>query len=431
MAVNKSQKIQGFETLSEGQQKVVLKVIEGSNVFFTGAAGTGKSFLVTFLLNTVLRKRYNVYKTASTGAAAMGIGGNTIHSFAGIGIGQQPAAEIALKMSRARKTRIQGCEILFIDEMSMLSGNILGLIDEVFQRVRACPMPMGGIQVVACGDFLQLPPVNTSEKFAFDAPCFDRIFHPVHGIVVLDKVYRQDSGPFLEALSKARVGICDPNWANLLNGSEYKRPPDHITPVQLHSVRRAVDVVNEEELAKIPGRPSVFKAKDSGNIEQLERSCIAPSILFLKVGAQVMAVKNISEQGIFNGMQGCVVAIDEEAVLVKVRFNDGSVRELTRHLFELSEQNQVIASREQVPLIMAWAITIHKCQGMTLDYADIHLKDTFEYGQAYAALSRVRSVAGMRVTGFAPEKIRAHPAALKFYADRERYVDRKPEDVPQ
>ena len=407
--------------LSDEQRDIARQIIETRKCFLiTGNAGTGKSFLLNWL-----RSRLTMQITASTGIAALQIKGGTVHSWAGLGIGTKSAGWIVenlieKKVKYRDKTfdRIKDCQRLVIDEVSMLSAEMIDLLDNVCCIVRENEEPFGGIQVIFVGDFLQLPPVTKDKEesnFAFEATAWEAADTKVF---LLTKVFRQEEELFARVLNKIRFDEIDEEVEGFLR-SRYEaidEDPEH-PPVILHTHNHGCDRVNRIELRKISGEEKTFKADDGGKhagfIAQLDKDCMAPKILTLKRGARVMLLVNLNpSEGLVNGSLGFVR--DWDAFGVTVEFDNGVTQVLDQETWSYMKGDDVLATRSQYPLRLAWAITIHKSQGMTLAKVEAHLDQCFADGQAYVALSRAQTSAGLFLRGKGVS-ISANKKAVDFY----------------
>jgi ATP-dependent DNA helicase PIF1 len=409
--------------LSPEQESCITAALRGDNILITGSAGTGKS---TILREMQKRLPGDLPITASTGIAAINVGGMTLHSWAGIGIGEGTAEEIAKRLIDRKGDaywRIKNHTRLAIDEISMISGRLFNLLDGVFQAVRKNGKPFGGLQLILFGDFLQLPPVikNLQEeeegKFAFQSKSWTEAKIKV---AMLTKVWRQSDQLFSTALNEIRVGEPSEAARALLNARWHQQDADtSIRPIIVHTHNIDVDQINEEHLSKIDLPPEIYQSVDKGfpgPLAILQKNCLAPETLRLKVGAQVMLLKNLDIlNGFGNGSMGTITEFSAGLRLPMVRFTNGKTLTIDHADFEMKDGQTVLASRNQIPLRLAWAITAHKSQGMTLDKIEVHLEKVFEDGQAYVALSRARTADGLYIQSGSKKNIRANKAAVEFY----------------
>lgn len=536
--------------LSEEQNRVIhLVADERRNIFFTGAAGTGKSVLLRRIINDlrhIERREGAIAVTASTGLAACNIGGNTLHSFCGIALGREPVDKLVKKVRQNRQAlkRWRNVRVLIIDEISMIDGGLFDKVEEIARVIKNNSLPFGGIQLIATGDFFQLPPVfkndvdiygndisngDTQGKLAFQANSWSSV---INVTVELKKIFRQQDDHFSRMLNSIREGhVTDEITTEFRSLSRPLQVPDGITPTELYPLRRDVDSSNGAMMRKLPGEAHTFTAVDTYNTEQAKRfrilgNLICPEATSLKVGAQVMLIKNMDET-LVNGSLGKVLGfmneitfglvkalpeahaekvisgaitaedgvdayledlealkntkeaestaldaenqlelaitqvleleddpygipedfekIDEESgyevnwsrkknLIEKlqktaashgkqwpyVRFilPDGTTRDILVQAESWVIENfdgKVEASRSQVPLMLAWALSIHKSQGQTLSWVRVDLRKIFECGQAYVALSRAVNMDGLQVLGFQPSKVRVHADVVEFY----------------
>ena len=421
--------------LSEKQQKVVDLFLQGKNLFISGGAGCGKSYLLNYLKRNFSNQGLEI--TASTGIASVNIGGSTIHSWAGIGLANQPIEQIIEniflpKFSKVRRKIIK-TKALAIDEISMISCNVLEILDQVFKAVRGNEKPMGGMQMLFFGDFLQLPPVNRdndSSNFCFNSKIWEELdFYNI----ILDKIFRQSDEKFIRLLNNLRFGIVDDQDKKILE-SRIKIIDNNsaIQPTILTTHNAKVEFVNNKHLKNIPNPEQVFQAEYKGDIykiEFLKKNCIAYQSLKLKVGAQVMMIKNtLQKEGIINGSLGIVKEFSTKKLYPIVEFANGktftiSPEEWVLEKFDSETRvSKIEASISQVPLILAWAITIHKSQGLTLDKISCDLSDSFSPGQSYVALSRARNLEGVFIESLNFSKINADANAINFYKKIKNYA---------
>lgn len=429
-------------SLNAEQTAAFEAVKSGKNIFLTGPAGAGKSFLIQHLVRWFADNGKPLAVTALTGCAALLLGNKakTLHSWAGIGLGRESADALAATILKkpASKSRWRRTAAVIIDEISMMTPELFEKLDAIGRKVRANNAPWGGIQLIVCGDFFQLPPVSKGlsgelpGRFAFESPQWREA-----GLVpvVLKKIERQTDSGFQTLLNECRVGMPSAATIALLKsrqGQDWKARL--IRPTLLFSRNADVDMVNERNIAALAKpihtyeartvlmRPADDPALEMPTGEMLERLVSrldndAPytSMLELCVGAQVMLLTNLDlEGGLANGSRGVVVDFVPESGDPIVQFLVGEPRTITRHSWESPECAAL--HREQIPLRVAYAITIHKSQGATLDCALVDIgTSTFEYGQAYVALSRVRDLESLYVHSLVPSKIRAHPTVVRFY----------------
>mmetsp|Transcript_38965 Transcript_38965/g.62447 ORF Transcript_38965/g.62447 Transcript_38965/m.62447 type:complete len:520 (-) Transcript_38965:118-1677(-) len=364
--------------------------------------------------------------------AAVNIGGRTLHSFAGIGFGKEPVKTLLQRVRRSRRTmmRWQNSKVLIVDEVSMIESGLFDKIEQIARDVRGeHDKPFGGLQVILCGDFLQLPPVSMNMKFAFEARSWRSC---VTHEIVLTKVFRQKNQKLVKILNDLRMGSCNAESEKLLRSCLNKKLSieDGIEPTRLYPNKRSVKRENEERMEMLRTEEHVFMAEDSGNqmhLNNLQKNCPAPAVLRLKEKAQVMLLKNLDfEKGLVNGSRGVVTGYttqkfqDEdgktsEEIVPIVRFFSGVECSVGPEEWKISSGEETMASRVQIPLVAAWALTIHKCQGMTIDKATMSLADCFEFGQLYVAVSRIRSLDGLSLTSFDRSKVKAHPKVKEYY----------------
>lgn len=375
----------------------------GHNVFLTGAAGTGKTYLINRFIRHAREHGIVVAVTASTGIAATHIGGMTIHSWSGMGIRDTLTDEdIDTIVSREYLAkRFAKTNILIIDEISMLSGAFLANLDRLLRSTRFSQEPFGGIQVVLVGDFFQLPPVSRGIdiEFAFEnsawrtfrlAICVLTIQYRQVGEKIGDELYSPED-PLLQILNEIRAGeISEQSHQLLVSRNIPVTTEDH---TELFTRNISVDTYNSDRLNQIRDDTFVFEMQSKWAeklVEALKKWCLAPDTLVLKKWARVMFVKNNFEAGYVNGSIGHVVGRYESLPIVELQ--DGT-RIIADHMdWSIEENGKIKATIVQIPLRLAWAITVHKSQGMTLDTAVMDLSDAFVRGQGYVALSRVRSL---------------------------------------
>lgn len=399
------------------QEKALEYLMSGRNVFLTGPAGSGKTFVLNEFIQRLKAKGKTVAITASTGIAGTHLGGITIHSWSGIGIkdslSEYDLDELSQKEHLHRRFKIT--DVLIIDEISMLHSYRLDMVDQVLRTITDVDRPFGGIQVVLAGDFFQLPPIqrnSTATFFAFESSAWDVLNLAV---CYLDTVFRQSNDPLLQVLSEIRSGKISEESGELLQERMNTEPPDHITPTRLYTHNIDVDAVNKKELDQLSGVCEVFAMTSKGrkaDVEILKKNCLAPEQLELKVGAQVMFVKNNLPEGYVNGTLGTVTGFEYGQPVVETV--EG--KEVTAQVdtWAMEKGGEVKAEIRQLPLRLAWAITVHKSQGMTLDVVDVDLSKSFAAGMGYVALSRVKSLSGLHIRGINQRALTVDPLVLQY-----------------
>jgi ATP-dependent exoDNAse (exonuclease V) alpha subunit len=413
--------------LNPEQAAAKARLDSGQNVFLTGVAGTGKTRTLNAWLHGRDPVEYAV--TASTGIAATHLNGQTVHRWSGCGIGDKTAEQIAASYWWREKVmgHIAAAKALVIDEVSMLDGIMFELIERLCALARGSSAPFGGIQVVLVGDMGQLAPVEGETKgFPFETDAWHNA-----GIetVELKRVMRQQDESFARVLWSVRDGSLSPEGYELLARRVRAYDPEQVGAVRLMTHNNRVDEVNAKHLDAIPGESVLLKAYERGegeSVEWMEKNCLAPRELRLKVGARVMAVKNSPGGGFVNGHLGWVVAIEPEGLdpAVTVKFDhEDNPRRVLRETWERKQVvtehgrtfEKTLALRVQFPLRLAWAITVHKSQGMTLDKVSVDLRSCFAPGQAYVALSRARTLEGLNIEEWkGPASIIVHETVAKF-----------------
>ena len=402
--------------ITEEQKRVLDAVISGKNVFFTGSAGTGKSFLLRRIIAALPPDV--TMATASTGVAACHIGGITLHQFAGIGLGTgtlERCYQMAARNSSASLWR--RTKHLIIDEISMVEADYFDKIEAVARYIRRNERPFGGMQLVLCGDFFQLPPVSGRDKkakFCFQSSAWEKC---VHFNFELQQVHRQKDPEFIKILNSIRIGrVTDDIAATLKATAKQKIENNGILATRLCSHVNEAEEINEFQLNELQGESKVYVAQDSdqSSTPTLNQQLTAPGKLLLKVGAQVMLLKNINvANGLVNGARGVVIKFADNVPVVQ--FKSGTQYHAKLEKWSLKTSIGSVIHRKQVPLKLAWAFSIHKSQGLTLDCVEMCLARAFDAGQSYVALSRAQSLQSLRVLDFSNQQVWAHSEVLMFY----------------
>lgn len=397
------------------QELALAILLSGRSALLTGAAGTGKTHLLNTFIAQARKRGKKVSVTATTGLAATHLGGNTIHSWSGIGVNDHLPNNFFERLSKTRRDVISKTDVLIIDEISMLHDFRLDMIDRVLRTVRENDQPFGGIQLVMSGDFFQLPPVNRPNEQGGGFVVYSDAWQELQpAVLYLERQYRQNDEQLLEILTALRTGDVRRRHVEALLARTKIEPPDgDIT--ELHTVNVDVDDINIQKLAELPGEERSYQQTTTGSkiyVENLQRSVLAPENLVIKLGALVMAVKNSPQKLYANGSIGTVVDFEPLTEYPVVEFRDGRRVTMVPDVWELRDGERKRASISQVPLRLAWAITVHKSQGMTLDAAKIDLRKAFVEGMGYVALSRVRDLDNLYLYGINRRALEVSPDAL-------------------
>ena len=397
------------------QELALAILLSGRSALLTGAAGTGKTHLLNNFIAQVRKRGKKVSVTATTGLAATHLGGNTIHSWSGIGVNDHLPNNFFERLSKTRRDVISKTDVLIIDEISMLHDFRLDMVDKVLRTVREKDQPFGGIQLVMSGDFFQLPPVNRPNEQGGGFVVYSDAWQELQpAVLYLERQYRQNDEQLLEILTALRTGDVRRRHVEALLARAEVEPPDgDIT--ELHTVNVDVDDINIQKLAELPGEERSYQQTTTGSkiyVENLQRSVLAPENLVIKLGALVMAVKNSPQKLYANGSIGTVVDFEPLTEYPVVEFRDGRRVTMVPDVWELRDGERKRASISQVPLRLAWAITVHKSQGMTLDAAKIDLRKAFVEGMGYVALSRVRDLDNLYLYGINRRAMEVSPDAL-------------------
>lgn len=449
---------------SEEYKKVLTLLMNGENVFLTGYAGTGKSYILN-KLKEKLKKKLTI--TSTTGIAAVNVKGQTLHSWAGVGLCKNPIYKTVEKIRQRTSTlkQILNCKILAIDEISMLNIETFEYVDEVLKIIRESVEPFGGIQVLFIGDFYQLPPVegvnevngvnirNNQEYSLFDDDtfpepqrryCFDSHIWEDFKLknVVLKQNYRQSETKFIKALSDMRTNCLDEDDIELLKTRETNLDTFETNMLHIFSTNFEADRYNMAKFNMIDEPVKIFEAEDgvyrgtkpvySGFTENenyvldiFGKNCRADKSLTLKLGAKVMLLVNMDfNRGLINGSCGMIQSFNGSTVTIK--FDNGEVADIPKHKFEYYYHDKLYAERTQFPLKLAYGITIHKSQGMTLDKLVVDCSRIFERGQAYVAMSRVKTLEGLYLRNFSKDKVMVDSRVAEFYSNLEEVGEVEP-----
>jgi len=386
------------------KQGMALEImLSGESVLLTGPAGAGKTFVLNQFIRLAKSEGKHISVTATTGLAATHLGGNTIHSWAGIGISDEIHTGFADSMSKTRREIIEKTDALIIDEISMLHDFRLDMVDQVCRIVRKKDEPFGGIQIIMSGDFFQLPPINRGDSRAGGFVVNSNVWQELDPtICYLEEQHRQDDEELLDILNALRAGELRRNHAETLLARVGIEPDSDELLTELHTVNVDVDKLNDAKLELLDSEEIFYPQLTKGGknyVESLQRSVLAPAILRVKKGALVMAVKNSLDKKYVNGSLGIVLGFDPIDEYPIVEFKSGKVVTMSPDTWELRDGDKKRASITQIPLRLAWAITVHKSQGMTLDAARIDLRKAFVEGMGYVALSRVKNLRNLYLSG--------------------------------
>jgi ATP-dependent DNA helicase PIF1 len=447
-------------TLSNEQQIAFDKFKRGDNLFITGPGGTGKTMLIQTFVNHLQNTGMNYQVCAMTGCASLLLRANarTIHSWSGIKTAKGNRAYIISSVVNNKNYKMawKKVKVLIIDEVSMMSKKIFEILDDIGKIIHSSNRPFGGIQVIFTGDFYQLPPVGNADdpdttQFCFESEKWERTF-AMENHIQLKTMFRQTDPTYIDILNQIRIGQLSESGKTILreyvNRNYIASDHNECMPTKLFPVRYKADMVNQSMFSKIEGAIHTFDSiilsecttyletgqslpskylqqnitvpQKEYEINNLYTSSQCPKKLELKIGSLVMATVNIDlEGGICNGSQGIVVGFVSSNIPSKdypiVKFSNGSTRTVECHYWQSEEYPRIAIG--QIPLCLAWAMTIHKIQGATLAMAEIDIGNTvFEYGQTYVALSRIQSLDGLYLTAFHPHRIKANPIVTRFYS---------------
>jgi hypothetical protein len=393
-------------------QKTALDILKlGHTVFLTGAAGAGKSYALREYISYLRKHGVRYAVTASTGIASTHIGGTTIHAWSGIGI-KQRLTDYDLDAIEEKANvykRWNDTQVLIIDEISMLHASFVDMLDKLGKHIRRNQKPFGGLQVIFTGDFFQLPPIvrngneyESTDVFAFMSRAWKES-KPV--VCYLTEQFRQEDDELSSILNAIRAGeVEEDHYLSLQESSKKAHTDDHI---KLYTHNENVDLINKKAFDALPGDVYTYEMVSRGKgavLESLKNNCLADETLELKIGAKVICIKNDTERRYVNGSMGVVVAFETDDSPV-VELTNGKRIAMKADTWRIEEDGKVKAEISQLPMRLAWAITVHKSQGMTLDRAEIDLSRAFASGQGYVALSRLKSMEGLHLVGFNPQAL--------------------------
>ena len=409
--------------LNNEQQAAVDTVAKGHNVFLTGGAGVGKSFTIAHILAAAYGRGLKVGMTAMTGSAAVLIEGSTLHSFLGIGLAKETSEYLARRIKSRNQLlydRILELDMLIVDECSMLNDVLFSKISKILALLRNKNAPFGGVQVVLVGDPFQLCPIEGTYCFLSD----DWSASKFEVFLLKTNMRQKDDAVFIDLLDRLRWGKCSDADLATLKALKSTSFAEGIVPTRLYSVNRDVDRINNAEMERLVARgtiPQMYYVKYSGNTESRKlakkwaESCKLPETCDICVGAQVMLTRNMNvSMGLVNGARGVALRVTPDAVFVK--FASGIEMNIEYYKVKTEISHGMDISLAYMPLRLAWAVSIHKSQGMTLDAVEIDLGSSiFAYGQGYTALSRARNLSSVKLVDVAARSFRASSAVIDFY----------------
>ena len=419
--------------MNELQNQAYDLMKQGKNIFLTGSPGCGKSYVIRKFYENFCTK-LKIGLTSTTGVSAIIIGGKTLHSFLGINLAKENAFDLYRKLSYSSKysTRWMELDILIIDEVSMLSAELFDKLEEVARYIRGNTKPFGGIQLILSGDFLQLPVVG-SKLLCFEAQKWSTC---IETTIQLTEIVRQNDKIFQKCLNEIRINQLSQESKELIATLNQKQlnPKFGIEPTIIMTTNKNVDIINNKKNTELgsseyfdyeieikPDSEYKFSSfRDQERIiDGVRKSCNAKDRLMLCVGSQVMLLYNRDQdRELVNGSRGVVIGFSNDFPIV--RFINGIEEVIEYYTWKFTDdENTPMVNISMIPLKLAWAITVHSCQGQTLDYAHIDFDYVFEYGQVYVSMSRVKNIEGLSIKNLSIRDIKAHPKALEFYRNLE------------
>jgi ATP-dependent DNA helicase PIF1 len=420
--------------LTEKQQEAFNYMKSGKNVFLTGPGGSGKSFLIKYFINwyksEIETEDSKIYITSTTGLSSILIDGITINRYSGIGIGDKDIETLYKKIIKMKNLKKRWCNtsVLIIDEISMMDSDIFDKLEILAKKIRKNEDSFGGIQIILSGDFLQLPPVK-SNNFCFESYTWDMV---IDKIFYFDKIIRQHDINLQNVLNNIRIGVINEDVKKMLDSRLNKDliNKDGIIPTLLFSKKSMVLQYNETELKKLIDNDNenykytsyyefsknIRDESKEFYIEMINSQYQVEDKITFARSSQVMLTVNLPELELANGSRGIIIDFSkDEKKYPIVLFLNGKILEIKPHEFCIDEDGELV-KKFQIPLILSWAITIHKAQGMTLEFVRTDIGNSiFEYGQVYVVLSRVKNIEGLSLINIDYSKIRAHPKILKYY----------------
>ena len=409
------------------EQEYTLELFkQGKNVIILGPGGTGKTYIINTIRQICAKSNRKLHISALTGKAASLIpGARTLHSTLSIGLGKNTADEYIenIRGSKWKMANWKRIKILIIDEISMLGMTLFDKLDKIARAILNPNKPFGGIQIIGSGDFLQLPPIK--DAYCFKSDHFDQVFP---NKVMFKHNFRQDNIDFRIALGEIRIGKPSPKTIELFESRlnrNWKEDGIHTEPLHIFPLRRDVDKLNykkmreletEEFNSEYTWEPYITwnKIKSEIELKELLNNIAIETNLVMKIGASVMFIVNDPLINKHNGSTGIIIG-KSELNLPIVKFTDGTIHTIGLHTWTTPDE---LGCLTQIPLIIAFAQSVHKSQGSEFDCAIMDIgENTFEFNQIYVALSRIRTIQGLYLLAFDPDSIRAHPDALEFYSE--------------